>query len=150
MPSFEDATFSSILLNCQAMKRIRVSAAIIHHDGHLYATQRGKGEFKGGWEFPGGKREEGESGEETIVREIREELGAEIAVEKELCTVEYQYPDFYLVMDCYLCHVKNGHLTLSEHSAAKWLRLEDIDSVDWLPADVLVVKEIKAHFASVL
>ncbi len=129
------------------MKSIRVSAAIIHRDGLLYATRRVKGDLKG-WEFPGGKREEGESGEETIIREIREELDTDIVVEKLLCTIEYQYPAFHLTMDCYLCHVEKGNLTLSEHSDAKWLKVEDIDSLDWLPADILAVEEIKKHFAN--
>ena len=112
------------------MKSIRVSAAIIHDGGSIYATRRGKGTFKGGWEFPGGKREAGESGEDAIVREIHEELGA-----------------FFMTMDCYLCHIKDGQLTLSEHDAAKWLPLEEIDSLDWLPADLKVVEAIKKHFS---
>ena len=113
----------------------------------IYATRRGKGEFKGGWEFPGGKREEGEDGEQTVVREIREELGADIAVESHLGTVEWQYPSFFLVMDCYLCHVRDGRLTLSEHDEARWLALEDIGSVAWLPADTLVVDLVRRHFS---
>lgn len=128
------------------MKTIRVSAAVIHHDGEVYATRRGKGAFKGGWEFPGGKQEAGESGEDAVVREIKEELGATIAIEEKLCTVEYQYPDFFMTMDCYLCHVADGKLVLSEHDAAKWLPLAQIDSVDWLPADILVVEEIRKRF----
>ena len=128
------------------MKTIRVSAAVIKDGDRILATERGYGEFKGYWEFPGGKREAGESGEETIVREIREELGATIAVEEKLCTVEYQYPDFFMTMDCYLCHVADGKLVLSEHDAAKWLPLAQIDSVDWLPADILVVEAIKKRF----
>lgn len=129
------------------MKTIRVSAAVIHDHGMVYATRRGRGEFKGGWEFPGGKREEGEDGEQTIVREIREELGALVEVEKLLGTVEWQYPAFLLVMDCYLCHVKDGRLTLSEHDEARWLALEDIGSVAWLPADTLVVDLVRRHFS---
>lgn len=129
------------------MKTIRVSAAVIHNGGMIYATRRGRGEFKGGWEFPGGKREEGEDGEQTIVREIREELGALVEVEKLLGTVEWQYPAFLLVMDCYLCHVVAGSLTLGEHDEARWLSLEDIDSVGWLPADVLAVDLVRKHFA---
>ena len=112
----------------------------------IYATRRGKGEFRGYWEFPGGKREEGESGEEAAVREIKEELGATIAVERFLVTVEYDYPSFHLMMDAYLASIADGELTLSEHSEARWLSLEDIDSVDWLPADLLIVDELKSHF----
>lgn len=129
------------------MKTIRVSAAVIHHDGYVYATRRAKGAFKGGWEFPGGKIEENESGEEAAVREIKEELDTAIAIEKKLCTVEWDYPDFHLVMECFLSHVESGELTLKEHDQAKWLKIEDIDSVEWLPADIEVVKEIKKHFS---
>ncbi len=125
------------------MKSIRVSAAVIHEDGKIYAVRRGHGSFKGYWEFPGGKQEKGESGEEAAVREIREELGAEIEVECFLCTVEEQYPEFYLVMDCYLSHVKEGHLTLTEHSEARWLDLSELDVVAWLPADAAVVAAIR-------
>lgn len=130
------------------MKTIRVSAAVMHHDGMIYTTRRAYGAFKGYWEFPGGKQEPGESGEAAIVREIKEELGADIKVEKFLCTVEYQYPEFFLIMDCYLCSVLSGKLTLSVHDDAKWLALKEIDSVDWLPADILVVDEIKKLFAA--
>ena len=129
------------------MKTIRVSAAVIHHDGKIYATERAYGDFKGFWEFPGGKREEGESGEETILREIREELNVGIAVEKFLITVEYTYPTFHLIMDCYLCHITEGELKLSVHDKALWLSIADIDSIAWLPADILVVEELKKHFS---
>ncbi len=129
------------------MKTIRVSAAVIQSGECIYATRRAKGSFKGSWEFPGGKREEGESGEEAVIREIWEELGAKIKVEKLLCTIEYDYPDFHLIMDSYLARIENGHLTLSEHDEAKWLSLDELDTVAWLPADILVVNEIKAHFA---
>lgn len=125
------------------MKTIRVSAAVIHKDGKIYATRRGYGEFKGLWEFPGGKREEGETGEETIIREIKEELDVDIKVEKFLTTVEYQYPEFYLIMDNYLCSIENGKLELTVHDDAKWLSLNELDSVQWLKADVLVVESIK-------
>lgn len=128
------------------MKRIRVSAAVIHKDGKIYATRRGYGEFKGLWEFPGGKREEGETGEDTIIREIKEELDVDIKVEKFLTTVEYQYPEFYLIMDNYLCSIENGKLELTVHDDAKWLSLNELDSVQWLKADVLVVESIKKHF----
>ena len=132
------------------MKTIRVSAAVIHSDGKVYATRRGKGTNKGFWEFPGGKQEAGESGAEAAVREIREELGAIIETEKFLCTVEYQYPEFFLIMDCYLAKVVSGHLTLTEHSDALWLALSELDSVDWLPADIKVVEEIRKQFADIL
>lgn len=129
------------------MKAIRVSAAVIHKDGKVYATRRGKGTYKGFWEFPGGKQEAGESGEDAAVREIKEELGATIAIEKFLCTVEYQYPEFFLTMDSYLATVTEGHLTLSEHTDAKWLSIDDLDSLEWLPADIEVVEEIRKHFS---
>ncbi len=132
------------------MRSIRVSAVVIHSDGKIYATRRGKGEFKGFWEFPGGKREDGESGEDTAKREIQEELGAVIEVEKYLCTVEYQYPEFFLTMDAYLASVKEGHLTLTEHSDALWLAMDELDSVQWLPADIRVVDEIRKHFSSLV
>ena len=128
------------------MKSIRVSAAVIHSDGRVYATRRGHGEFRGLWEFPGGKQEPGETGEAAAIREIREELGAMIGIEKHLCTVEYQYPSFHLTMDCYLAHVTEGRLTLSEHIDAKWLSIEELSTVGWLPADIKVVDEIRRHF----
>lgn len=127
------------------MKEIRVSAAVIHSQGKIFSTQRGYGDFKGMWEFPGGKREPGETGEQAIVREIKEELAVDISVDKFLITVEYQYPAFHLTMDCYLCSIVAGSPTLLEHEAAKWLDPADIDSVNWLPADILVVNEIKKH-----
>lgn len=132
------------------MKTIRVSAAIMHNDGYVYATRRAKGNFKGGWEFPGGKIEENESGEEAAIREIKEELDTTISIEKKLCTVKCQYPDFFLIMECFLAHIESGELTLKEHDQAKWLKIDDIDSVEWLPADIEVVKEIKAHFSNLL
>lgn len=130
------------------MRTIRVSAAIIFQDGYIYATRRAYGEFRGWWEFPGGKREEGETGEAAIVREIREELGVDIAIESYLATVEYQYPAFHLVMDCYICSIKSGHLRLRVHDDARWLHMDELSSVDWLPADVLVVKELMAQSGS--
>lgn len=125
------------------MKTIHVSAAIIYKENKIYATRRGKGTFKGLWEFPGGKREDGETGEETVIREIKEELDVEIKVESYLATIEYQYPDFFLMMDCYIASIIKGHLTLKEHDDAVWISLEEIDSLQWLPADEKVVKEIK-------
>lgn len=128
------------------MKTIRVSAAVIHNNGKILATQRGYGDFKGMWEFPGGKREEGETGEEAILREIKEELKADISIEKFLITVEYQYPNFFLIMDCYLCTLISEGLTLTEHEDARWLDINNLDSVEWLPADIDALNEVKKHF----
>lgn len=127
------------------MKTIKVVAAIIQHEGKVYATQRGYGEFKGGWEFPGGKIEAGETPEEALKREIMEELEAEISIDQYAGTVEYDYPEFHLSMACYFCHVTSGRLTLIEHMAAKWLGISDIDDVDWLPADRIVVGWARSH-----
>ena len=132
------------------MKSIRVSAAAIHRDGKIFATQRGYGEYKGKWEFPGGKREEGESGEEALEREIREELDSKIKIEKLLCTTDYDYPGFHLTMAVYLASLIEGRLTLLEHEDAKWVSLDDIDALDWLPADWSVIEEIKRHFRNSL
>ncbi len=129
------------------MKTIRVSAAIIYERGKIYATRRAKGTFKGLWEFPGGKREEGETGEQAAIREIKEELDTIIKIDSLLTTIEYQYPDFHLIMDCYFATIVEGLPTLKEHDDAKWLTPSDIDTVKWLPADYLVIKEIKKHFS---
>ena len=127
------------------MKTVKVVAAIIRHEGKILATQRGYGENKDGWEFPGGKTEEGEAPTDAIVREIKEELAADIEVEKYLTTVEFDYPKFHLSMDCFFARLKEGScIKLLEHEDAKWLKMEDIDSVDWLPADIEVVKAIKS------
>lgn len=125
------------------MKTIRVVAAIIIEKKKIFATQRGYGEFKDGWEFPGGKIELGETPEAAIVREIKEELDTEIEVVKLLDTVEYDYPQFHLSMDCFICKIKSGDLVLKEHEAAKWLTKENLDSVDWLPADLSLVEKIR-------
>ena len=125
------------------MKTIKVAAAIIIHDNQIFATQRGYGEFKDGWEFLGGKIEEGETPQEALVREIKEELDTEIEVKDFLKTVEYDYPEFHLSMDCFFCTIKSGELVLKEHEAAKWLTVETLDSVDWLPADEEVIRKIK-------
>ena len=132
------------------MKRIRVSAAVIHKDGKIFATQRGYGEYKGKWEFPGGKREEGESGEEALYREIREELDSKVEIEKLICTTDFDYPTFHLTMDVYLASLVEGKLTLLEHEDAKWVSLDSIDNLDWLPADWSVIDEIKKHFSDSL
>jgi 8-oxo-dGTP diphosphatase len=124
------------------MKQIEVVAAIIHDDeGRIFATQRGYGDFKDWWEFPGGKMESGETPEEALKREIREELSTEISVDELLCTVEYDYPKFHLTMHCFLCSLLTDALHLNEHEAAKWLTHEELDSVKWLPADKVVVEE---------
>ena len=127
------------------MKTVRVAAAIIRHENRIFATQRGYGEFKDGWEFPGGKVEPGETPQEALVREIREELDTEIEVQELFETVEYDYPTFHLSMDCLFCTVKSGALVLKEHEAAKWLTEETLDSVDWLPADKGLVEGIRAY-----
>ncbi len=117
------------------MKHIEVVAAIIRKGDKVFATQRGYGDWKDWWEFPGGKMEQGETPEAALVREIREELDAEINVEKFLHTVEWDYPEFHLTMHCYICSLKTGALHLNEHEAARWLGADDIHSVRWLPAD---------------
>lgn len=127
------------------MKSIDVVAAIIRHDGKILATQRGYGDFAGGWEFPGGKIEPGETPEEAIVREIQEELDATIAVDFHLVTIDHDYPKFHLHMACFVSHVAEGHLELHEHSSARWVDENTIDDVDWLPADLKVVAAIKEH-----
>ncbi len=122
------------------MKQIEVVAAIIHDsDGRIFATQRGYGDMKDGWEFLGGKVEAGELPENALKREFLEELETRIQIERLVTTVEYDYPKFHLKMHCYLCNIESGNLTLKEHEAAKWLKLSDIYSVDWLPADKVVV-----------
>ena len=125
------------------LKTVKVVAAIIKQGDHILATQRGYGEQKDGWEFPGGKVEDNESPEAAIVREIKEELNADIEVTGFLTTVEHDYPTFHLSMDCFWAKLKEGtEMTLLEHEAAKWLTLDNLDSVDWLPADVKVVERI--------
>ena len=125
------------------MKTVRVVAAVIRKDDKIFATQRGYGEFKDGWEFPGGKIEEGETPEQALAREIREELNTEIQVGKLIDTIEYDYPKFHLSMDCFWCEIMQGGLELKEHEAARWLSKEELYSVDWLPADVGVVERVK-------
>ena len=127
------------------MKKIEVVAAIICKGDKIFATQRGYGEWKDWWEFPGGKMEVGETPVEALVREIREELSAEINVGELLNTVEYDYPKFHLTMHCYLCSLIGEALHLNEHEAAKWLAKEDLDSVKWLPADLELIQTIKSR-----
>lgn len=127
------------------MKTIRVVAAIIIHGEKIFATQRGYGEFEGGWEFPGGKIEENETPENALEREIKEELDTEIEVGELLDTVEYDYPSFHLSMDCFVCTIKSGDLVLKEHKNAKWLTADELESVDWLPADEGLVEKIREY-----
>lgn len=125
------------------MKQIEVVAAIIHDNkGRIFVTQRGYGEWKDWWEFPGGKIEAGEAPEEALQREIWEELETRIVVERLVETVEWDYPQFHLTMHCYLCHVESGHLELKEHEAAKWLNKDELESVNWLPADWELVRKL--------
>ena len=124
-------------------KNIKVVAAIIRRENMIFATQRGYGSYKDWWEFPGGKVEPGETPEMALIREIREELDTEITVDRFLTTVEYDCPEFHLSMDCYWCSIREGHLTLLEHEAARWLPVDDLRQVNWLPADVLVIEEIE-------
>ncbi len=125
------------------MKQIEVVAAVIHHEGRIFATQRGYGEWKDWWEFPGGKMEPGESAEEALKREIQEELATDIGVDNLIETIVWDYPSFHLTMHCYWCHVESGSLTLKEHEAARWLTKEQLDSVNWLPADKQIVEKLR-------
>lgn len=124
------------------MKTIQVVAALIVHDKRIFATQRGYGDWKGYWEFPGGKVEPGETPEAALEREIREELATEIRAERYLTTIEWDYPSFHLSMRCYLCSILSGNLTLLEHEAAAWLEREQLRDVRWLPADETIIDEI--------
>ena len=125
------------------MKTVNVVAAIIKDQDKIFSTKRGYGEFINMWEFPGGKIEKGETKEEALIREIKEELEVSISVDSFLTTVEYDYPNFHLTMHCYLCTILDGTINLVEHSDAKWLDLKHIDTVNWLPADIAVVDKLK-------
>ena len=125
------------------VKTIRVAAAVIIRDGAVYATERGYGPWKDWWEFPGGKIEAGETAQEALTREIREELDTEISVGEKLADIEYDYPEFHLSMSCWLCTVVRGSLVLKEHESARWLRREELDEVRWLPADSAVIDKLR-------
>lgn len=125
------------------MKTINVVAAIIVKNNKVFATQRGYGDFKDGWEFPGGKVEEGETPQEALTREIREELAADIRVGELFDTVEYDYPEFHLSMKCYICELVSEEMELKEHEAARWLGRGELDTVDWLPADKGLIEGLK-------
>ena len=129
------------------MKTIQVVAAVIRDGNRVFATQRGYGPYKDGWEFPGGKIEPGEAPEQALTREIREELDAEIAVGEKLVQVEYDYPEFHLSMGCYWCFVRSGRLTLKEHESARWLAPDKMDAVAWLPPDRTVAERIRQAMA---
>ena len=125
------------------MKNVSVAAAVIYQDGKVFATQRGYGEFKDGWEFPGGKLQSGETPQEALVREIREELEAVIEVGALIGTIEHDYPAFHLSMKCYWCRLVSGAIVLKEHEASRWLSLENLESVAWLPADLKLLPLIR-------
>ena len=125
------------------MKTIKVVAAVIKDNDRIFATARGYGEYKGWWEFPGGKIEQGETPQQALVREIKEELDTEIRVGELIDTIEYDYPTFHLSMDCFWAEVVAGNLELKEAAAAKWLTKESLDSVEWLPADITLIDKIK-------
>lgn len=130
------------------MKTVRVVAAVIKAENEkgkpiIFATQRGYGDLKDGWEFPGGKIEEGETPQEALKREIMEELDTEISVVDLIDTIEYDYPTFHLSMDCFWCEIVKGDLVLKEHEAAKWLRMDELDRVEWLPADAVLIEKIE-------
>lgn len=125
------------------MRSIEVAAAVIVEDGKVFTTQRGYGEFKDGWEFPGGKLEPGETPQEALAREMREELAIKVEVGQLVKTVNYDYPTFHITMHCFLTKIVDGTPNLLEHEAAKWVKKEDLDTVAWLPADLEVIDELK-------
>lgn len=127
----------------ESRKTIKVVAAVIRDGDRIFATQRGYGDFKGGWEFPGGKIEVGETPQEALIREIKEELETEIEVGELIDTIEYDYPTFHLSMDCFWAEIVSGDVVLKEHEEAKWLAKDELDSVEWLPADITLIEQIK-------
>ena len=128
------------------MKKIEVVAAIIKKNNKYFVTQRGYGDYKDWWEFPGGKIEEGETPEEALIREIKEELDADIIIDKYLCTVEHDYPKFHIKMDCYMCSLVSDEIVLKEHEAAKWLPIDELDSINLLPIDVKIADYMKKNY----
>lgn len=135
----------SVKGKAQIMKTVKVVAAIIRNQDKIFATQRGYGEFKDGWEFPGGKVEEGETPADALVREIQEELDTTISVNEKIACIEYDYSTFHLSMECFWAEIISGDLVLKEHEAARWLSVEELDTVAWLPADLELVEKIKAQ-----
>lgn len=127
------------------MKEIKVVAAIIQKENKILATKRGYGEFINRWEFPGGKIESGETKEQALVREIKEELNIEISVDKFAIDIEYQYPNFYLFMSCFMCSIKEGSIELLEHNDGKWITKEELNTLNWLPADIDAVNYLKEN-----
>ena len=127
------------------MKEIKVVAAIIQKENNILATKRGYGEFINMWEFPGGKIESGETKEQALVREIKEELNIEISVDKFAIDIEYQYPNFYLFMSCFMCSIKEGSIELLEHNDGKWITKEELNTLNWLPADIDAVNYLKEN-----
>ena len=125
------------------MRSVRVSAAAIRDGDKILAAERGYGEYRGFWEFPGGKREEGESGEDAIIREIKEELGVTIETDGFIATIEHDYPDFHLIMDCYYAHVVEGVIKANEHMALRWISVDEIEGLEWLPADWKVLPFVR-------
>lgn len=125
------------------MRSVRVSAAVIRDGDKILAAERGYGEYRGFWEFPGGKREECESGEDAIIREIKEELGVTIETDGFIATIEHDYPDFHLIMDCYYAHVVEGAIKANEHMALRWISVDEIESLEWLPADWKVLPFVR-------
>ncbi len=129
----------------ESMKTINVVAAVIKENNKIFATQRGYGDFKDGWEFPGGKIEVGETPQEALRREIKEELDTDIQVGDLIDTIEYDYPNFHLSMQCFWCSIVSGDLILKEHEAARWLSRDELDSVSWLPADITLINMLKRN-----
>lgn len=127
------------------MKEIKVVAAIIQKENKILATKRGYGEFINMWEFPGGKIEPGETKEEALIREIKEELNIEISVDKFALDIEYQYPNFYLFMSCFMCSIKEGSIELLEHNDGKWITKEELNTLNWLPVDIDAVNYLKEN-----
>ena len=140
----KESTSEINIRNQVRMKTIRVVAAVIRDQDRIFATARGYGDYKGGWEFPGGKIESGETPQQALVREIKEELDTEIIVGELIDTIEYDYPAFHLSMDCFWCTIREGSLTLKEAEAAKWLTADTLDTVNWLPADESLIGQIRS------